>query len=165
MTGAKIGVNTTKVNTDITKAGGGGGGHGLGDQHIDENGDSWVFVIASNTSITQYDTVLIKSGYDIIQMTIDDSKTAGDVGFAQVAFAPNTYGWVMTHSRPTVLLGADCQPSVQLYATTTGGLVDDTTTSAKIQGLQATTSVTGATTSAACVATYPQVSWRDASST
>ncbi len=161
MTGTKLGVDLTVTNTDITKAGGRGGGHGLGDRHCDETGNKWVFVIASNTSITQYDAVVIKNAYDISQLALDGSaKVANEVGFAQVAFAPNEYGWVMTHGRPVVRLAADTDASLPLYATATGGVLDGvTTTSMQIQGLIAINSVTNAITAQACVATYPQCYW------
>jgi hypothetical protein len=130
--------------------------HGLGDCHIDQDGNEWVFVEAS-TSITQYDAVWVKSGYKMAQLTEALAKTGGDIAFAQYAFAIGEFGWVMARGRPTVRVAADCQPSVPLYTTATAGVLDDATTSVMIQGLVATTSVTGTVTAAAAAASFPTV--------
>lgn len=125
--------------------------------HVFGNDNSeWVYVQAS-ASITQYDAVTIQSNNKLAQLTLDGGKAAQDVGFAQVAFAPDEYGWVMVRGKPLVRLAASCQPSVAIYATATGGVVDDATVSTIINGLVATTSVTNAVTAATCVASYPTI--------
>jgi hypothetical protein len=141
--GAKFGETHTEAKFAL-------GTHALG------NGNSeWVYVHASAVSVTQYDAVKISVDHKVAQLTIDTGKEPVDVAFAQVAFAPGDYGWVMVRGRPLVRLAADCEPNLAIYATASGGIVDDATVSTMIQGLVATTSVTGATTAATCVANFP----------
>lgn len=151
-----IGVNTSATYTSaaLTQT---GKGFSVGDRVTTHDGNEWVFVQASN-SITQYDAVRIQAGYKASQITLDTAKEAIEVGFAQVAFAPDEYGWVMVGGRPQIRLAADCDKELALYCTTTGGVLDDATTSSMIQGVVCTTSVTGATTAATCVARFPTVS-------
>ena len=117
----------------------------------------FVYVVAS-TSITQYDAVLVKNGYQIAQLTTDLGKGAVEVAFAQCAFAIGEYGWVQVTGRPLIRVGADCDKELALFTTTTGGVLDDATTSVMIQGVVATTSVTGSTTAVSCVAQFPTLS-------
>jgi hypothetical protein len=131
--------------------------HGVGDQYTDHDGNSWVYVQASS-SLTIYDAVRIKADYKVAQLTIDTAKQAAEVGFAQVAAAIGDYLWVMQGGRPQIRLAADCDKELALYATATGGVLDDATTSSMIQGVVCVTSVTGATTAATCVSRFPTVS-------
>lgn len=133
-----------------------GKGFGVGDRYTDQSGNTWVFVQATG-SITQYDAIRIKANYKAAQLTIDTAKQAIELGFAQVAFASTEYGWVQQGGLPLIRLAADCDKELALYATSTGGVLDDATTSAMIQGVVCTTSVTGATTAATCKATFPVV--------
>jgi len=128
-----------------------------GTRMTDKSGQEWVFVQASG-SLTAYDAVKIQANYRAGQITIDTAKEAVEVGFAQVAFGVDEYGWVMVNGRPLIRLAADADKDLALYCTTTGGVLDDATTSSMIQGVVCTTSVTGATTAATCVARFPTIS-------
>jgi hypothetical protein len=145
------GILGAKLDRTATTAEFAVGTHALGNDHSE-----WVYVQAS-TSITQYDAVTIQADHKLAQLTLDGGKAAQNVGFAQVAFAPDEYGWVMVRGKPLVRLAADCEPSLALYATATGGVVDDATVSTIINGLVATTSVTNATTAATCIASFPTI--------
>lgn len=147
-TNGTLGVKFSDTHTDAKFT--------LGQQVTGNNGSIWIYIQAS-ASITQYDAVRIDSGYKIGQLTIDTGKQPVSVGFAQVAFSTADYGWVMLAGKPLVRLAADCEPSLAIYATATGGVVDDATVSTMIQGLVADTSVTGATTAATCVANFPTI--------
>jgi len=122
-------------------------------------GEGQFIYVQVSQSLTQYDAVFVKATSNKVgQLTIDAAKTAGIVGFAQIAFGTkDEYGWIQITGRPLVRLAADCEPSLALYATTTGGVVDDATTSAMIQGLIATNSVTNAVTACTCTANFPTV--------
>lgn len=125
------------------------------------------FVYAqASSSITQYDAIYIKGTGKAAQLTIDTAKIAQTVGFSQVAVGTkDEYFWAQLIGKPLVRLAADCDKDLALYATATGGVLDDATVSAMIQGVVCTTSVTGATTAATCVANFPTVHRRDASAT
>lgn len=142
--------NSTITSAELTQ----GKGFTVGNRRTDEAGQTWMYVQAS-ASLTQYDAVAIKANYKALQLTLDGAKAAVEVGFAQVAFEVGDYGWVMITGRPLIRLAADCDKELALYATATGGVLDDATTSAMIQGVVCTTSVTGATTAATCVAQFP----------
>jgi hypothetical protein len=142
--------NSTITSAELTQ----GKGFTVGNRRTDEAGQTWIYVQAS-ASLTQYDAVAIKANYQALQLTLDGAKAAVEVGFAQVAFEVGDYGWVQITGRPLIRLAADCDKELALYATATGGVLDDATTSAMIQGVVCTTSVTGATTAATCVAQFP----------
>jgi hypothetical protein len=146
VTGGTLGAKLDETHTEAKFA--------LGTHAHGNNNSEWVYVQAS-ASITQYDAVTIQADHKLAQLTIDGGKAAQAVGFAQVAFAPADYGWVMVRGKPLVRLAADCEPLLAIYATATGGVVDDATVSTMILGLVATTSVTGTTTAATCIASFP----------
>lgn len=151
---ALIGASSaTQTSAEITQ----GRAFGVGDRRTDASGNTWVYVQAS-ASLTIYDAVRIKADYKAAQLTIDTGKQAAEVAFAQVAFEVGDYGWVMVSGRPLIRLAADCEPALALYATATGGVLDDATVSTMINGVVATTSVTGTTVAATCVAQFPQLS-------
>jgi len=115
-------------------------------------GDEFIYCECS-TSIAQYAAVAIKHGFKIAPLTITNGKTAMEIGFAQFAMGTkNTFGWIQRGGRPIVKLALACQPDVPLYATATGGVLDDASTSVAIQGLVAITQVTNSAGQATCVA-------------
>jgi hypothetical protein len=142
----------TLTTADITA----GKGFTLGNRRQDHSGNTWVFVQAS-ASLTAYDAVAIQADFKAKQLTIDVGKEAVEVGFVQVAFGIGEYGWAQITGRPLIRLAADCDKDLALYATATGGVLDDATTSTMINGVVCTTSVTGATTAATCVAQFPTI--------
>ncbi|HEX5005857.1 MAG TPA: hypothetical protein VFV70_02020 [Hyphomonadaceae bacterium] len=115
----------------------------------------FIYVQASN-SITQYDAVVIKQDYKIAPLTITNGKLAIEVAFAQSAFADKgSYGWVLQGGRPMVRCANGTQPNVPLFATATGGVLDDVSSSVVIQGVQAETQVTNSAGPATCVVRFP----------
>ncbi len=58
-------------------------------------------------------------------------NTAGVWAVAQASVSSGNFGWFYTEGRRdcVVKVAAGCQPNVQLYTTTTGGVVDDATVS------------------------------------
>ncbi len=114
----------------------------------------FIYVIASN-SVAQYDAVAIKAGYKIAPLTITNGKTCGEVGFAQIANGTkDTYMWVQKNGTPVVKLAIACQANVPLYATATGGVLDDASTSVQLQGMTALTEATHSANAKTCLARY-----------
>jgi len=111
---------------------------GLGDCFKDEDGRSFVYVQAGG-AITQYDWVSIDENYAALAGTKGAADDGHMVGFAQVAFANDDYGWVLTQgANVTARVAASCAADVALYTTGTGGILDDETTSqTKIEGVVA----------------------------
>ena len=117
----------------------------------------FIYVQASN-SITQYDAVAIKHGYKVAPLTLTNAKTAVEIGFAQTAIGTKgDYFWAQKNGRPIVRFALATQPDVALYASATGGVLDDASNSAMIAGLVAITQVTNSAGPATCVARYPTI--------
>lgn len=158
VTDGKIGINlaqTTAGNTTF----GALAQFRLGERVTASDGSVWLYVQAG-AAISQYMAVGIDENYEATAL----SKTAADaghqVGFAQVAFADNDFGWVAVHmpGNGSVRVASACAADVQLYTTSTAGVLDDTSASQTlIRGVVVT--VVASTTSAAqsreCIATYP----------
>lgn len=130
--------------------------HELGTRVPATDGGTLVYVQA-NGAITVYDAVGIDENFQAAPLT---AAMAGDgwyVGFAQVAFADNEYGWVyLTGSNISLNVASGCNADVPLYTTTVPGTLDDATTGTNIDGVVA---VTAKVTSAAFVeviATWPR---------
>jgi hypothetical protein len=128
----------------------------LARDNTNNGGEALFRYVQCSSSITQYDAVAIKHGYKIAQLTITNAKTAVEIGFAQTAMGTkDTYGWVMQGGRPIVRMLVGVQPDVPLFATATGGALDDVSSSVVIQGLQAVTQVTNSAGTTTCVARFP----------
>lgn len=152
-----LGVDTANVNSDITKAG--GGGHGLLEQWEDGAGGKWIFVKAS-TAFTLGDTVWIKPSGAGTPITFAAAAKPGRIGFAQVAFTVDYYGWVKTEGAVTLRGGASCNANVPLYTSATAGVLDDATLSTsafQIDGVVASQSASGAGETMTGFASYPMV--------
>jgi hypothetical protein len=158
MSGYIIGANLTdaQTSTEITQ----GKGFTLGDATADQAGNTWVFVQAGGT-IASGDTVHISQAFAANAITPALAVTAGQVGFAQYAFAATNYGWVMTTGRPTIRLAAGCADDAPLYTTDTAGVLDDSTVSAsqhQVMGVIANGSASaGGVTRVAVSATWPMI--------
>lgn len=115
----------------------------------------FMYVQASN-SISQYDAVAIKAGYKIAPLTLTNAALAVEVGFSQIAIgAKLDYAWTMKGGRPIVKVAVGVQAGGVLYATATGGVLDDTSASVLVQGVVAVTEVTNSAGTTTCVARFP----------
>lgn len=131
---------------------------GLGDSATGPTGAEYRYVQAA-AAITQYDAVHISPAYQATALTTTLAKTAGSIGFAQVAFASAAYGWVMiANGAPTLRVAASTTANAPLYASGTGGVLDSTAGSAAILGVKSASagSAGGITLTAGAVA-YPVV--------
>lgn len=154
MASTLIGVNHTSTSATNT----GSHSHGLGDRHSDSNSE-WVFVQAS-AACAQYDVLTIKSDFSTTPLTAATAKTPMEVGFAQVAFAADEYGWVMTSGRPTINVLVDAAVNVPLYTSGTAGKLDDATTTQRVAGIVLTDTMTATTSGPVpAVATFPRIDW------
>lgn len=129
----------------------------VGAKATGSDGTEWVYVQA-NGAITAYDYVCIDEDYQAASGTKALVDAGHRLGFAQVAFTDNYYGWVaLSGSNISVRVRASCQPDTTLYTSATAGLLDDTATGhTRIDGVVITS--TASTTSAKeMIATYPCV--------
>lgn len=148
-TSAVLGVDLTDTPSANDK------GHSLGQRVTGSDNTEWVFVQA-NGAITQYDTVGIDEDFQAAALTKAMADDGWQIGFAQVAFADNDYGWVAVRGTNIRARGAAaCAADVPLYTTSTAGVLDDTSASqTKIEGVVfiATTSATDGE----IIATFPR---------
>lgn len=133
MSGYGFGVNYLTTHTTPK--------HGLGDERKVKGIGTFRYVQA-NGAIAVYDAVKVDDDGQAALLTTAVSGTEPTlVGFAQVAFADNAYGWVFIGegggSGKGIKVNALtlCAADVKLYTTATGGSIDDTATDL-IQGVK-----------------------------
>lgn len=131
------GANFDSTSTDAKFA--------LGTQGRGNDGTEWMYVQAQS-AVSQYMWVGLTTAFVANPGTkahLDDGRK---VGFAQVAFAANDYGWVAIKGQNSVLkvkAKNACLPAVDLYSSGTAGYVDDTSASqTQIQGITLTDTAT-----------------------
>ena len=128
----------------------------LGQRVRGNDGTEWVYVQASG-AITQYAAVGIDEDWQAASLTKAIADDGHGIGFAQVAFDDDDYGWVAVAGHDIkCLVATSCAADSVLYTHGTAGWLDDTSTSqTKIDGVVATDAVTAAT-SVNIIATHPK---------
>lgn len=128
----------------------------LGTRCTGNDGTEWIYVQA-NGAITVYDAVGIDETFQAAALTKAMADADWRIGFAQVAFTDNQYGWVATSgagSNFKVNVLASCVADAALYTTATAGALDDDATSqTAINGVVIVTTNGGATAAVAALAT------------
>ena len=115
--GPFVGVNLTAVSTTQDFP--------LGAKVQGNKGTTWEYVQASG-AIAQYAAVGIGASGQAAELTTTTAASVKKVGFAQVAFADNEYGWVAREGDSIrCKLAANCAAGAQLYTTATAGVLDD----------------------------------------
>lgn len=129
----------------------------LGEKVMGNSGTEWVYVQA-NGAISQFDVVGIDENYQAAKITKAMADDGWMVGFAQVAFTDNYYGWVATRGSDIGMnVLASCASDVALYTSATAGSLDDSATSqTKIDGVVAVSAAATAATSVEVIATQPK---------
>lgn len=127
-------------------------GHRLGAIFTAHTGYEYMKIHA-NGAITQYDAVMVDEageGYALTKAGAEDY--AYRIGVAQVAFADNDYGWVLTKGVGQVNALTSCAADAQLYTSGTAGHLDDADASQHaIHGVRLTTAVGGGGAAAAAM--------------
>jgi hypothetical protein len=155
-TDGMIGVNFTKLTAGTTTDGA-GAPMLLGTRVSGTDGSEWVLVQAG-AAITQYSWVAIDENYQAVMGTKALADVGHQVGFAQVAFADNDFGWVAVHApgNISVRLLASAAADVQLYTSGTSGALDDTSASQTlIRGVVAVVAASATASTREAIAIYP----------
>lgn len=121
------------------------------------DGSRWMFVQAGE-AITQYYTVGIDENCQATKITTAHAAAGYGIGFAQVAFADNDFGWVCVHATGniSVRLAASCAADVQLYTTSTAGILDDTSAGVTLlRGVVAVVAASNTASTREAIAVYP----------
>lgn len=145
----KIGIDLTSTSTTAE--------HPVGTAARGTQDSSWEYVYAAST-IAQYDAVMIDQSANAVPLTTTNAASSKSVGFAQVAIASASYGWVAKSGRGIrVNAAANCAPNVYLYTTSTGGVIDDAVVSAGcLQGVITYDTISNAT-SVRIIASNPHI--------
>lgn len=115
-------------------------------------GDSEFVFVKAGATINLGDCCIITSTTQLANPITTTLALLGvEVGFAQVAIANGSYGWLQRNGAcANINVAASCVQNVQLAATATAGVLDDAVTTGlkNINGVVITTTVTGAATTA-----------------
>jgi hypothetical protein len=156
---------TLGVDLELLTAGTGtsfnqGGLFEVGHTVIANDGSAWMYVHAAGV-IDIYDAVGIDEAFEAQALTKAMADDGWTIGFAQVAFADNDFGWVAlrgTKNLQVNLLGL-CAADVSLYTSGTAGHLDDSSTSqTKIDGVVNVTVVATAASASTVIASWPRPS-------
>lgn len=159
-----MGVDLNNVFTaDAASAAGAGSGydnppHAPLDITHGTNGGLWLYINAI-TIINQYDCVYVDQFGNASQITKALADTyEGRVGFAQIAIASGSYGWVaLSGTNLKVTLLASTAKDAPLYTTSTAGVLSATSSSQDL--IAGVTAITAAPASPATSAEPINVSW------
>jgi hypothetical protein len=96
---------------------------------VTANENSKFMYTRAASTVAQYDVLGVLSNNTVVPLTLDNaSANGGAVAFAQTAIASGSFGWVALQGNKLLINCATaCGDSVPLFATTTGGAVDDAT--------------------------------------
>lgn len=120
------------------------------------NHATFVYAKAS-VAVVVGDCVWVKGSGNGALLSDTNSKTAGQLAFAQTAIAADSYGWLMQNGYPLVRLKPGVEASVALYVNASVGTLSATTVSGQILGVVALTSVTTTVGAVTCVSMFPTV--------
>lgn len=150
ITDGTVGLNLTTLSTTPLVE--------LGKRVTATDGQQYVYVQASG-AIVAGNYVCITEDFQAAKGTkalVDDGE---EIGFAQVAFADDEYGFVATKgSNLTVRVLGSCAADVPLYTSGTAGELDDSSTSqTKIDGIVLlTTNATATSANIEALVTWPK---------
>ena len=158
LTSGMQGVDLTKTRTSAE-----GPEFTVGETQRGNKASEWMYVYALST-IAQFDAVVVNASSNAVPVTTTNASTAGPtIGFAQVAIASTSFGWIATQGQDIkckVLI--NCAKNARLYTTATAGELDDTiVTIGNVHGIYTTASISTAT-AVGIVAKYPHIGWGNA---
>lgn len=156
-TDGTLGVNLTQLVAGTGTNFDRGNQIALGQRVTATDGSNWLYVHAG-AAITQYSWVSIDENFEAVMGTKTLADAGYGVGFAQVAFADNDFGWVCVNGpgNINVRVLASCAADVQLYTTSTAGALDDTSASQTLlRGVVLATAATNTASTRECLAVYP----------
>lgn len=109
-----------------------GKGFGLGDRHIDQIGNEYVYVQAGVGGITANFVATIDEAYGAVMVSTSNDARGDLLGVAPVTIAASSFGWVQVKGVCNVQVAASCAANVRLNTTATAGQLDDDGTAGSI---------------------------------
>lgn len=132
--------------------------HVLGTRINGTAGTTYVYAHADG-AISAGDAVTIDASGEVTRATIANAMAGKQIGFAQVAFSDNQYGWIAISGNPlNVLVSATSTLNVALYIGTVSGHLSTTAGSATMSGVALqTASTTAAVSLFTAIVNWPKV--------
>ncbi len=118
-------------------------------------GEGTFIYAKASAAILQFDAVWVKSAQTAAQISLTFAATAGEIAFAQVAFAADAYGWFQLTGSPSVRLTSSTEKGTPLYVNASNGVLSGLTNSIVVLGVVAVTSVTTTVGAVQCRASFP----------
>ena len=109
-----------------------GKGFGLGDRHIDQSGNEYLYVQAGVGGITANFVATIDEAYNAVMVSTSNDARGDLLGVAPVTIAANSFGWVQVKGVCNIQVAASCAANVRLNTTATAGQLDDDGTAGSI---------------------------------
>lgn len=109
-----------------------GKGFGLGDRHIDQVGNEYVYVQAGSGGLTANFVATIDEAYGAVMVSTSNDARGDLLGVAPATIAANSFGWVQVKGVCNVQVAASCAANVRLNTTATAGQIDDDGTGGSI---------------------------------
>ena len=133
-----------------------GKGFGLGDRHIDQTGNEYVYVQAGVGGITANFVATIDEAYGAVMVSTSNDARGDLLGVAPATIAANSFGWVQVKGVCNVQVAASCAANVRLNTTATAGQLDDDGTAGSItcDGIFLTTARAASAGTAPAVVNY-----------
>ena len=123
------------------------------------DGTEWVYVQAG-AALVLGDCVGITEDFVATGLTLTTANDSDRLGFAQVAFSSNQYGWVaLRGSNIKCRVKAACAADAQLWTTASAGVLDDATAAnaEKVDGIVMVAANGAATAAVECKASWPHL--------
>lgn len=102
-----------------------GKGFGLGDRHVDQSGNEYLYVQAGSGGITANFVATIDEAYGAVMVSNSNSARGDLLGVAPATIAANSFGWVQVKGVCNIQVAASCAANARLNVTTTAGQIDD----------------------------------------
>lgn len=102
-----------------------GKGFGLGDRHIDQTGNEYVFVLAGSGGITANFVATIDEAYGAVMLSTSNDARGDLIGVAPSTIAASSYGWLQIKGVCNIQVAASCAANARLNTTATAGQLDD----------------------------------------
>ena len=119
-------------------------------------GEGYFMYAKASIALLAGDAVWIKGATQFAaKVSVGNAVTAGDIAFAQVAFAADEYGWFQRTGSPTIRLTSSTEKETPLYVNASAGVLSGLTNSIVVLGVVAVTSVTTTVGAVQCRASFP----------
>jgi hypothetical protein len=126
-----------------------------GTRYIDDHGNEYIYALGIGSTVAGSVVRLTLSSDTLITALLTETLAAlgGMLGVAMAATIASTYGWYQIYGMAEVSLAANCATNVTMFATSSGGVIDDAGTT-RLHGIWVQDTITTAANTT-CLLSYP----------